>query len=100
MAFIEGYFNTLSATPGETVHLSASSNSDNCWVEVIREGFQEDRVIQREAINVGQHPVPDQAWEHGCGLAGVLGVHHSQRLAERGISMPASCARGSRAAKP
>ena len=65
MPFIEGYLNSLSATPGETVYLSASSDSDNCWLDIFREGLNENRVHEQEAINVGEHPVPEQAWELG-----------------------------------
>lgn len=67
MPFIEGYLNTLSAAPGETVQLHASSNSDRCTATIIREGYPERVVHIEQNIPIEEHPIPGQSWLTGPG---------------------------------
>ena len=67
MPFIEGYLNTLTAEPGETVQLFASSNSKNCSLKIVREGEPEEDVLSKQDVEIEEHPIPDRAWEAGPG---------------------------------
>jgi len=65
--FIEGYLSTLSTVAGETVQLFASSNAEACAVIIVREGEPEDTVYEDSGIAVGEHSIPEHAWETGPG---------------------------------
>ncbi|HCL27310.1 MAG TPA: hypothetical protein DIC52_02605 [Candidatus Latescibacteria bacterium] len=64
---IEGYLSTLSTVPGETIQLFASSNAGECSLTIVREGEPEEMVHEENGIAVGDHPIPERAWETGPG---------------------------------
>ena len=63
--FVEGYLNTLSVVPGETIQLFASSNAGECAITIVREGEPEETVFEASQVAVGEHPIPGCAWETG-----------------------------------
>jgi hypothetical protein len=60
------YTDRLSARPGETVILFASSREPRCRLEVARVGAGREVVLTRD-IAVGDHPTPPEADRNGCG---------------------------------
>jgi len=61
------YTDRLSARPGETVRLHAASAAGPCRLEVARVGRSRTRVLVLDAIEVGDHPTPEEADRLGCG---------------------------------
>lgn len=69
MPYLEGYLDTLSAAPGQTVRLHASTDVNSaCSVRIVREGAPESVMLAPTPISVGDHPVPnhdDEPWRFG-----------------------------------
>lgn len=60
------YTDRLSARPGETVALHATSAQGPCRLEIARIGRERVVVAVVEDIDVGDHPTPDDADSNGC----------------------------------
>jgi hypothetical protein len=60
------YTDRISARPGETVTLFASSARPACRLELAHVGA-ERRVVLEQAVRVGDHPTPADADANGCG---------------------------------
>jgi hypothetical protein len=61
------YTDRLSAFPGETITLFASSAKAPCRLEVARIGMDRRPVLTKNDVTVGAHPTPPQADRDGCG---------------------------------
>ncbi|MCG6158113.1 N,N-dimethylformamidase beta subunit family domain-containing protein [Rubinisphaera margarita] len=64
--FVLGYTNQLSYEPGESVSFHCSSSAETCNLTIERVGAKRERVLEKEGIEVAQHPIPDRASSHGC----------------------------------
>ena len=60
------YTDRLSARPGETVTLFASSPTPNCRLQIARVGAARTVVFEAD-VRVGDHPTPAEADRNGCG---------------------------------
>ena len=60
----EGYAARQSVAAGETVEIHCSSRVPSVDVEVARLGTERN-VVWRPTVDVGDHPVPDDAWRIG-----------------------------------
>lgn len=60
------YTDRLSLRPGETFSLHASATTPDCRLEIARVGA-ERQVVLSQAVQVGDHPTPEQADRKGCG---------------------------------
>ena len=63
---VEGYPDRLSAMPGESVGLCCAGRG-RFSIEVARLGVTRDVVWRRDDLEAIDHPVPDDAAQHGCG---------------------------------
>src|ERR1700691_6285996 len=63
---VEGYPDRSSAMPGEFVGLCCSGRG-RYSVEVARLGATREVVWRRDNLEAIDHPVPDEAAQHGCG---------------------------------
>jgi hypothetical protein len=70
---VEGYAARQSVTAGEPVALHCSSRRPSVDVEVARLGL-ERQVVWSAAIEVGDHPVPEESWRRGCGWPAALTI--------------------------
>jgi hypothetical protein len=61
------YTDRLSAFPGETITLFASSAKAPCRLEVARIGIGRRQVLTKDTVAVGAHPTPPHADRDGCG---------------------------------
>lgn len=66
MASPEFYVDKVSAVPGETVRLFASSPSPQCSLEIRRIGHQSLLVERIDNIQVASHATPENADQFGC----------------------------------
>lgn len=64
---VEGYCAQQSYFAGEEVSVHCASRSASFSVEVARIGVGREIVWSSEALRVDDYPVPDRAWENGCG---------------------------------
>lgn len=60
------YTDRLSAYPGETVRLHASSSGGSCTLEIARVGLDRKVVFRQEGLAPGDHPTPEHADRDGC----------------------------------
>jgi hypothetical protein len=61
------YTDRISARPGDSIALHASSAGGGaCVLEIARVGARR-RVVHRATVTVGDHPTPDEADARGCG---------------------------------
>ena len=69
MPYLEGYLDTLSAAPGQTVRLHASTDLPvKCAIRIVREGAPEEVVMQVAEVAVSEHRVPtheEEPWRVG-----------------------------------
>jgi hypothetical protein len=63
---VEGYPDRASAKPGESVGLCCAGRG-RFSVEVARVGATREVVWRRDDLEASDHPVPDDAAQHGCG---------------------------------
>ena len=63
----EGYCTPLSVAAGNVVRLRAASRAPTISVEVVRWGGDGRPVWAIDGVDAADHPVPDRAWETGCG---------------------------------
>ncbi len=69
------YTDRLSAEPGETVTLFASSSHGPVSIEIARVGRDRVLVARLPDVTVGDHPTPDGADRNGCGWPSALDIH-------------------------
>ena len=72
--FIEGYTDQLSVEPGDEIGLCVSTNARAYSIEVARVGAERQVVWTQENLPGVEHPVPDNAFSHGCGWPVALKV--------------------------
>ncbi len=63
---VEGYCTPLSVAAGDRVELRASGRTGRCHVEVTRVGAERVPMWSTSDLAVGDHDVPDRAFEAGC----------------------------------
>ena len=63
---IEGYTDQLSVLPGERIGLHVSTSADTYVIEIARDGAEQRTVWQSDDLPGKRHPVPDDAFSHGC----------------------------------
>ena len=63
---IEGYADQLSVLPGERIGLHVSTNADTYSIEIDRIGANRKPVWRSDDFSGKQHPVPEDAFSHGC----------------------------------
>lgn len=71
---IWSYCDALSYAPGETLHLSVSTNSPHYSVEIIRDGLKPVRVFQRDGLPGQWRETPKDCPATGCGWPASLAV--------------------------
>ncbi len=64
---VEGYPDRQSYAAGDVVELRCSSRVPTVTAAVTRVGRERVEVWRRDAINIGEHPYPDDAYATGCG---------------------------------
>ena len=64
---VEGYCTPLSAPAGSRIELRAASRADTFSVEVARWALEPEVVWSTSGVRADDHPVPERAWETGCG---------------------------------
>ncbi len=68
------YTDRLSVRPRERFTLHASAGELPCRLEIARVGAARERVLVREGIDIGDHPVPDHADRDGCGWPAAIEI--------------------------
>ncbi len=63
---VEGYCLGQSFLPGERVPVAVAARCRSFTVEVTRVGARRETVWRRTGVRADDHPVPDEAWAHGC----------------------------------
>ena len=64
---VEGYPDRQSYAAGDVVELRCSSRVPTVTAVVTRVGRERVEVWRRDAISIGEHPYPDDAYATGCG---------------------------------
>jgi hypothetical protein len=75
---VEGYAARQSVIAGESLELHAASRRPSVDVEVARLGVDRE-VVWSASTEVGDHPVPDDAWRQGCGWPVALTIETDAR---------------------
>jgi hypothetical protein len=68
------YTDKLSARPGETVSLHASTRDGPCRIEIARIGSEREVALVLEGVAVGDHPTPSHADRLGCGWPSAVAI--------------------------
>ena len=68
------YTDRLSARPGESVALHATSSSGACVLEIARIGAGRQVVYAKTDLAIGDHPTPPHADRDGCGWPAALEI--------------------------
>ena len=68
------YTDRLSARPGESVALHATSSSGACVLEIARIGAGRLVVYAKTDLAIGDHPTPPHADRDGCGWPAALEI--------------------------
>lgn len=64
--FVFGYPSQLSVVAGDEISLHLSSSEESIDLVVERLGAQRTKVLEKSALPVESHPIPDKASSHGC----------------------------------